>query len=568
MSLSATTVQIGAGETVSAEFTATYSGAPAGVYVRDVDTRLGETYWFRAFEVRPGAHIVLANPPNAPVRFFGAYLTQAAQNLEGTVPLVAGRDALLRVFATSDVRHSLRIPLQAHFFVNGELRCGAELEPPTEGVPSDVDESRMGGSYNIVMPGFCIQPGLELVVEVDEAGRGYLASGSQLRFPEEGRLALDVRDVAPLDVKVVPIMFAWHKNSAGNAAVAAFAADLATDDSYSQLQFTRKFLPISELMVSAREPYYTWADTTVGGGIELLSEIQLLRHTEAGGTDQYYHGLLSFPNFRGPGWGFGGIAANIPAYTALTISHYTDGRFRGNRFGETFAHELGHDVNLRHSPGCGAGGPDRDYPHEGGIIGVWGFDVALPGSGLKKPGIFDYMSYCDPTWVSDWQFAKSLDHLSRPGRSAAAMRGPVQKTLVLRGGIHDGEMVLAPPLALRAPEKQPVRSGPYRLSGYDARSGTLFSLNFTPDPTDHGGEVFLFALPFDPGWTNSLERVVLEGPEGSTVVGREAIDQATVLYDRRTGRIRSIATQWPVALPPELGPGAGVAARRGMFGVN
>lgn len=568
LSLSVTTVRIDAGETVSEEFTARYSGAPAGVYVRHVDTQLGETYPFGAFDVPRGAHIVLANPPNAPVKFIAAYLTQAAQNMKGTVPLVADRDALLRVFVTSDVRHSLQIPLRGQFFVNGELRCGVEVEPPAEGIPSDVDEGRMGGSYNIVVPGSCIQPGLELTVEVDEAGRDYVASGSQLRFPEDGRLAFDVRQVAPLDVKVVPIMFAWHKNSAGNAAVAEFAADLATDDSYSQLQFTRKLLPVSELQVSVREPYYTWADTTSRGGIELLSEIQLLRHTEAGGTDQYYHGLLAFPNFRGPGWGFGGIAANIPAYTALTISHYTDGSFRGNRFGQTFAHELGHDVNLRHAPGCGAGGPDRDYPHDRGVIGVWGYDVALPGSGLKRPGVFDYMSYCDPTWVSDYQFARSLDHLSRPGRTPAAMRGPAQKTLVLRGGIQAGEMVLASPLALHAPVKRPERGGPYRLTGYDGSARTLFSLSFTPDPTDHAGEAFLFALPFDPAWTNTLERVVLEGPEGTTVVDRDAINQATVLYDRGTGRIRSIASQWPVELPPELGPGAGVQVRKGMLGVN
>lgn len=566
-SLSVATVRIHGGETVSEEFTATYSGAPAGVYVGDVTTELGETFPFGAFDVPKGAHIVLANPPNATFEFAGAYLTQAAQNLEGTVPLVADRDALLRVFTTSDVRHSLEIPLQAQFFVNGQLRCGAELAPPAEGIPADaVDESRMGGSYNIVVPGFCIQPGLEFVVEVDEAGSDYVASGSQLRFPEDGRLSFDVREVAPLDVKVVPIMFAWHRNSAGNSTVAEFAADLATDDSYNQLQFTRKLLPISELEVSAREPYYTWADTTARGGIELLSEIQLLRHTEAGGTGQYYHGLLAFPNFRGPGWGFGGIAANIPSYTALTISHGSDGSFRGNRFGQTFAHELGHDVNLRHAPGCGAGGPDWDYPHEGGVIGVWGYDVTLPGSSLKRPGVFDYMSYCDPTWVSDYQFARSLEHLSRPGRAVAAMRGPAGKTLVLRGGVRAGDMVLAPPLAMHAPVKQPASGGPYRLSGFDAHSRTLFSLNFTPDPTDHGGDVFLFALPFDPAY-NALQRVVLEGPEGSTAIGPDSINQATVLYDRATGRIRGIARQWPVAVPPELGPGSGVEVRRGLPGI-
>lgn len=117
-------------------------------------------------------------------------------------------------------------------------------------------------------------------------------------------------------------------NSVANDAVAAFSRDLVERDSEDQLRFTKRLLPISELNMSLREPYVTFADTTQEGGVGILNEVQLLRHVEAGGTDQYYHGLLSFPNFRGPGWGFGSISdRTITAGEASTVdasSYFSD----------------------------------------------------------------------------------------------------------------------------------------------------------------------------------------------------------------------------------------------------
>ena len=431
---------------------------------------------------------------------------------------------------------------------------------PAGGIGLEVEEGRLDSSFNLRIPGEQLGPGSTVLIRLTPDSDANLTPASQL----VRSFTPDVREVAPLDVKIVPIQYGWHKNSVANDAVAEFSGDLVEKDSEDQLRFTRKFLPISQLNMSLREPYITFADTTQEGGVGILNEIQLLRHVEAGGTDQYYHGLLSFPNFRGPGWGFGGIAANIPAYTALTISHSTDGSFRGDRFGETFAHELGHDVNLRHAPGCGAGGPDRDYPHEDATIGVWGYDVTAGAAGLKPPGIFDYMSYCDPTWVSDYYFAKSLDHLSRPGRGAQASVSTT-RTLVLWGGIANGSLHLEPPLALDAPAKLPGNSGPYRVSGFDDQGRVLFSYDFTPDPTDHGGSTFVFAVPFRQAWTEGLHRVTLSGPEGSIGIDRGGIDRAAVVLDRR-GSVRSIVRNWPNMLPESMEVVEGLLVRSALSG--
>ncbi len=557
-SLSSGTVRIEAGDNLSSEETVTIQGDGAGVQI-DAATIECDGCQYRGLRFGTGALITLANPREATIKIAAAYITQAAQNLDGTVPLVAGRDGLLRVFATSDVVNSWGIEGHVTVFT-GPGQWEGSMTAPEGGIGLEVEESRLDSSFNMQIPGEQLGPGSTVLIRLTPDSDANLTQASQLVTS----LTPDVREVPPLDVKIVPIQYGWHKNSVANDAVAEFSRDLVERDSEDQLRFTRQFLPISELKLSLREPYITFADTTQEGGVGILNEVQLLRHVEAGGTDQYYHGLLSFPNFSGPGWGFGGIAANIPAYTALTISHSTDGSFGGDRFGETFAHELGHDVNLRHAPGCGAGGADWDYPHEDATIGVWGYDVTAGASGLKPPGIFDYMSYCDPTWVSDYYFEKSLDHLSRPGRGAQASISRT-RTLVLWGGIANGNLHLEPPLALDAPLKLPGNSGPYRVSGFDDQGRVLFSYDFTPDPTDHGGSTFVFAVPFRLAWAEGLDRVTLSGPEGSVGIDRDGIDRAAVVL-HRSGSVRSIVRSWPEMLPEAMEDVAGLSVRSALLG--
>ncbi|WP_419950904.1 M66 family metalloprotease [Candidatus Palauibacter sp.] len=84
---------------------------------------------------------------------------------------------------------------------------------------------------------------------------------------------------------------------------------------------------------------------------------------------------------------------------------------------ETFAHELGHNLSLFHVLCRGdEGGPDPSYPYEGGGSGVWGYDPRDGGS-LVPPDQPDFMTCCDPTWVSDYYFANALRNRPRMGRS-------------------------------------------------------------------------------------------------------------------------------------------------------
>lgn len=211
------------------------------------------------------------------------------------------------------------------------------------------------------------------------------------------------------------------------------------------------------------------------------------------------------------------------------------------------------------SPRCGAAGPDSNYPHAAAAIGVWGYDVTAGASGLKPPGTFDYMSYCVPMWVSVYFFAKSLDHLSRPGRGVAAFQAQAQAedALILWGNIQDGRLLLEPPLALEAPVKRPERSGPYTITALDRDGRTLFSFDFAPNQTDHGGETFLSTgcpvdddrRPVDGATAHghrSLRAASLRAAE------RDPIQRVGPRLLERNGELRSILRDWSGNLPAEL----------------
>ena len=90
----------------------------------------------------------------------------------------------------------------------------------------------------------------------------------------------------------------------------------------------------------------------------------MLRHLEADG-DEYYHGIFYFP--QGTDWGGLGRGRR-PGYTA--ISGIWD-KPRGLS-GWVVAHELGHNLSLRHAR-CGVPADHPGYTaHADGSIGVWG----------------------------------------------------------------------------------------------------------------------------------------------------------------------------------------------------
>lgn len=121
------------------------------------------------------------------------YLNQAAQNRGGTVRLVAGRAALLRVFVVGDQVNWLEPPaVKVTLLQENDAVFERLLQPQTEHILTSVDESDLKWSHNVEVPGSLIRPGVRMVVELDPEGVVPLAPGSRIRYPEEGSAELPV----------------------------------------------------------------------------------------------------------------------------------------------------------------------------------------------------------------------------------------------------------------------------------------------------------------------------------------------------------------------------------------
>ena len=465
------------------------------------------------------------------------HLTQAAQTLGGRVPLIAGRPALFRLFVTGDRPSFFRPRPRATFYLDADPIHTMRLEP-ADRLPVEVEEGRGDRSFNGDVPGWVLQPGVELAVELDPDGVVPALPGSDRWVPAEGRLALDVRELPPLHLTVVPVL-----GSGDDRAVLSWVEGMTATG--PKLTFVRTILPVGELELTVREPYRTSADlTTEDGWLEALRELDVLRIVEGGRG--YYYGALVPP--VGSPWGGLGYIGRPTGVGRLDL--------------DTFAHELGHNMGLRHAPCGGASRPDPNFPYANGSIGAFGYEIRGGARRIVGPDEYrDLMTYCDPSWISDYHFEKALDF--RADHESLTPADAPREVLLLWGSARGGELLLEPAFVVEAPPKPPRGDGPYRVEGFDAAGRGLFSFRFTPDDLEFGGAQFAFAIPYEPGWAgdSGLDHVRLSGPEGSVTLPRSGARAAALVTDPGSGRLRGIVRggaatpAWAVGLEIEVSHG-------------
>ena len=281
-----------------------------------------------------------------------AYLTQAVQSREFPVPLVAGERALLRVFVTSQQVTNAGIPqVRATFYLGGGETHVTDIPGKSVAIPEEVDESILSKSSNAEIPGEIVQPGLEMVINIDPEGTLDPALGVTRRIPETGRMAVDVRAMPLLDLTVIP--FLWSE--APDSSILDITKGMASDpENHELLWHTRTLLPVGDLEVTAHEPVVSSSNSAR----TIFGETKAIRVME-GGTGHYMGTMTS------PVTGAGGLADAPGRWIfSLPISWH-------------IAHELGHNFSLEHAPCGDAGGPDPSYPYPDGSIGAWGTTSAM-----------------------------------------------------------------------------------------------------------------------------------------------------------------------------------------------
>ena len=442
-----------------------------------------------------------------------AYLVQAVQSRAHPVPLVAGEDALLRVFVTAARETDEGIPhVRARFYLNGSERHVANIAGSTARIPTEIDEGDLSKSANAEIPGRIVRPGLEMVVEIDPGGVLDPGLGVPKRIPQEGRLVIDVRDIPVLDLTVIPFLWSSDPDSVIVRLVDGMAAD---PESHALLEEAHVLLPVADIDVTAHAP----VASTSNNVFDLLTQTKAIRVLEGGG---YYAGMMS-----GAVTGPGGAASGRSNFSRPE--------------GTILAHELGHNMSLGHAPCGDAPGPDPYFPDLAGAIGAWGYDFRRDR--LVPTTRKDYMSYCNPDWTSDYHFTKALRHrlVDEAASAAALAAGPVSSLLLWGGVDTTATPFLNPAFVANAPPALPDSAGDYTVIGRDASGRELFSLSFAMAVAlSEEAEVssFVFALPAQPGWVDALAIVTLSGPAGTTTLDGDSDISMAILRDPVTGSVR------------------------------
>ena len=443
------------------------------------------------------------------------YLTQAVQSFRFPVPLVEGEPALLRVFFATEEVVLNKPPVRVTFYVDGTEVHTEIISAGSAKIPNEIYEGALEISSNAEIPADVIRPGLELVVEVNPGGTFDSESGIDLRMPETGRMAIDVRAVPSFDLTMVPLLWTEGPNY---ELVQQTEALTAEDDLFWR---TRDILPVKDFKLTIREP--VWTTIYPYNNPALLSVIHAVRVMD--GSSDYYLGVLE---------GGGGVATAIFGLSELNEP--------------ILAHEIGHLMSLDHAP-CGTPG-DPEYPYPDGSIGAWGYDSR--SGQLKHPGSPDIMSYCrNGAWISDYHFNKALYFRLNKEAALAEASSSQARSLLLWGSLDEyGNLSLEPSFVVDAHPHLPQERGQYILTGKGTAGNTLFSLSFEMSKTDDGeGGSFAFTIPVRSNWSNELTQITLTGPEGSVEMNRDRERAAALLLDSATGTVRGILHDWPASGP-------------------
>lgn len=471
------------------------------------------------------------------LRVDGFHVTQSVQTYDRTVPLVAGRDGLLRVFVVANQANTATPEVRARFYRAGVLLQTTTISAPGVAVPTDTAglQGSLAATWNAPLPASLLQPGLDIILDVDPANLVPESSDADNSYPATGTpLDLGVQTVAPLDLRFVPIL-----RTADNTTGSVDAGNAA-----QFINETVRMHPLAAVNVDVRAAY-TYTDTAQiqsndGNGVwlRILSQVNALQAAE-GGTRNYF-GIISVPYGGGiAGYGY------VPGRTSVGWDKISSAP-------GVVAHELGHNFGRSHAPCGGVSSSDPNYPYPGGVTGQWGYDIV---SGVLKPPTYhDLMGYCSNDWISDYTYKGVMTR--RGPATSIAVGATKEPSLVVWGRIRDGEVVLEPAFESVTEARLPAASGPNLLTGFDANGAEAFRLAFSGTPVadaPNGEEHFAFAVPLRM-IRGPLARMRLQGRGLQSVVtatGAGAAGRPAGLRVKRSGAAATVrwnATDYPLAV--------------------
>ncbi len=479
-------------------------------------------------EMREFSGRICDNPAEVRLNVPRAYLVQSIQTPQNSVPLIEGRDALLRVFVTGGTatEPAFYSPSVVATVQGGGRTHQVTMTQNNDRLTTTMDESHLNHSFNARIPGEFLTQGATLIVEADPQGVVPRASGSQDRFPRSGEMSLEVVRVPPMEVTVVPVL----EESQPDESIFEWTNNIS--DHSSEVGLFKYAFPFHEFRARSRESYVTSLDVISDDGAwGLVLELEALRFLDR--ASSYYYGATSSVN------GFVRGIAQLGGWASM-----------GKAWDTELAHEVGHNLNLLHAPCGDVSDGNPEFPHTNGSVGAWGYDFR-DGSLISPEVHRDIMGYCyEVGWLSDYYFEEVIGHRERIVEKQS-IAVPETNVLVLWGGVQSGKLIIQPPFSAFGPVQRPEETGAYRLEGFVGEE-MVFSLSFTPREDKFGNQYFFYSIPIEPEWDELLSQIIFSGPEESTSIHTNDQESLTVFRDANTGRVRAMLRNWDGTLPSAL----------------
>lgn len=422
-----------------------------------------------------------------------AVLMENGAPASNTVPIVAGRDALLRVFLALDGNYDGQ-PVTARLHIEG-APAPIEYVGPISGAPKD---STLNSTLNFDIPGSILPTGANFRVEIlqTDAGKG---PNPGARYPAEGFAQTGAKTSGQtLKIVLVPVRYGGD----GSNRLPDTSAQMV--QGYKDLFYA--MYPVPEIDITVRNPVNYNGDVSANGSgwDDLLGYIGQVRANDNAPSDAYYYGIFEPANSlngycnNGCVLGLGNIGSVGDPYSraAIGLGFSDDG---GITAWETAVHEVGHNHGRYHSP-CGqVSDVEPGYPYSGGKIGVWGYNLVSKKLYTTSHG--DVMGYCTPMWISDFTYKAFFNRIKSVNGANLYVPPELQDLTYDRVRIDmDGNVHWLSPIKLAAPPQ----SGTVELavttdSGAEIVTGHLYEYDHLP------GGVVLWPQAGGPSVTVSFE---------------------------------------------------------------
>lgn len=233
-----------------------------------------------------------------------------------------------------------------------------------------------------------------------EAGAGAALEEGLHTNPAEGPELIGFETV-PMQIKVVLVPIEYNGKLPN---LTAEIEQQVVNNLYEQN-------PTTEILHEIHSPLpYESNLTNLGSLLPVMSQ---LRSAEGADPNVYYHALVDVGSVSlGGVLGISQLASANQSDSSSRVSATVLWSANPGVGADTFTHETGHAQGLFHveCPNGGAAGPDPAYPHENGRIGNWGFGIRRFLM-YDPDDAYDYMSYCGPSWVSDWTWNKTYQRI-------------------------------------------------------------------------------------------------------------------------------------------------------------